>query len=222
MDPLGLVMLIGCSVGRTLMTAALIVAKLPVLPVSAIVAGTVGGDGVTEGGPSGVSLLVQDGSVVIVVFSLVALLLGWGVAGSVTVTRRVTVHQGLIAIVRDGVVSAKHVYDGGIVAMGSCFVKASKTGVVGAEAISVSPTTITAPSRDAGSGCRVASGSGYVDGRVGGMAAAQSCIGGRHIFATAMVGSFEVGLEVGPGLVGIGFVVPLLDGPIEHAGADVL
>ena len=76
MDPLGLVMLIGCSVGRTLMTAALIVAKLPVLPVSAIVAGTVGGDGVTEGGPSGVSLLVQDGSVVIVVFCLVALLLG--------------------------------------------------------------------------------------------------------------------------------------------------
>ena len=58
------------------MTVAVIVAKLPVLPVSATVAGNVGGDGVTEGGPGGVSLLVQDGSVVIVVLSLAALLLG--------------------------------------------------------------------------------------------------------------------------------------------------
>ena len=54
------------------------------------------------------------------------------------------------------------------------------------------------------------------------MAAAQSCVGGSHGFETTVVGSFEVRLEVGPGLVGIGFVVPLLDGPIEHAGADVL
>ena len=54
------------------MTAAVIVAKLPVLPVSAIV----GGEGVTEGRPSGVLRLVQDGSVVIVVLSLVVLLLG--------------------------------------------------------------------------------------------------------------------------------------------------
>ena len=54
------------------MTAAVIVAKLPVLPVSA----KVGGDGVMEVGPSGVLRLVQDGSVVIMVLSLVALLLG--------------------------------------------------------------------------------------------------------------------------------------------------
>ena len=54
------------------MTAAVIVAKLPVLPVSAIV----GGGGVMEGGPSGVLRLVQDGSVAIMVLSLVALLLG--------------------------------------------------------------------------------------------------------------------------------------------------
>ena len=50
------------------------------------------------------------------------------------------------------------------------------------------------------------------------MAAAQSCIGGCHIFETTVVGSFEVGLEVGPGLVCGGFVISLLDGPIEHAG----
>jgi hypothetical protein len=58
------------------MTAAVIVAKLPVLPVSAIVAGIVGQDGVTEGGPSGVSLIVQAGSVLTLVFNLVIILLG--------------------------------------------------------------------------------------------------------------------------------------------------
>ena len=82
-----------------------------------------------------------------------------------------TVHQGLIAIARDGVVSAKHVFDGGFVAMSRCFVQASKTGVVRAEAIAVGPT-VTAPSLDAGGGYRVNSGSGCVDGRIGGMAAA--------------------------------------------------
>ena len=56
------------------MTAAVSVAKLPVLPVSATVAGIF--DGATKGGPSGVSLLVQDGSVVTMVFNLVVLLLG--------------------------------------------------------------------------------------------------------------------------------------------------
>ena len=52
------------------------VAKLPVLPVSAMVAGIVAGDGGTMGGPSGATLIVQDGSVVTMVFNLMVLLLG--------------------------------------------------------------------------------------------------------------------------------------------------
>ena len=58
------------------MTAAVMVAKLPVLPVSAMVAGIVEGDGGTMGGPSGATLIVQDGSVVTMVFNLMVLLLG--------------------------------------------------------------------------------------------------------------------------------------------------
>ena len=50
--------------------------KITVLPVSAMVAGIVGGDGETMGGPSGATLIVQDGSVVTMVFNLVVLLLG--------------------------------------------------------------------------------------------------------------------------------------------------
>jgi hypothetical protein len=56
------------------MTAAVIVAKLPVLPVSATVAGN--GEGGTMGGPSGVSVLVQGGSELTVVFNFSDLLLG--------------------------------------------------------------------------------------------------------------------------------------------------
>ena len=41
-----------------------------------MVAGIVGGDGETTGGPSDATLMVQDGSVVTVVFNLVVLLLG--------------------------------------------------------------------------------------------------------------------------------------------------
>ena len=74
--PLGLLILMGCRVGRTLVTAAVIVAKLPVLPVSAMVVGIVDGEGGTVGGPSGATLIVQDGSVVTMVFNLVVLLLG--------------------------------------------------------------------------------------------------------------------------------------------------
>ena len=61
------------------------------------------------------------------------------------------VHHGFIEIARDDVVSAKHVFDGGFIAMSRCFVQATKTGVVRAETITVSPT-MPAPSRDAGSG----------------------------------------------------------------------
>ena len=56
------------------MCAALMLAKLPVLPVSATVAGGAGVDDGTKGGPSGTSRLVQDDSVVMVVFNLAALL----------------------------------------------------------------------------------------------------------------------------------------------------
>jgi hypothetical protein len=51
------------------------VAKFPVLPVSATVAGVGKVDDGIEGGPSGASKLVQDGSVVMGVFNLFVLLL---------------------------------------------------------------------------------------------------------------------------------------------------
>ena len=57
------------------MCAALMVAKLPVLPVSATVAGGAGVSDGIKGGPSGVVRLVQDDSVVMVVFNLIVLLL---------------------------------------------------------------------------------------------------------------------------------------------------
>ena len=53
----------------------MIVAKLAVLPVSAIVTVGFGCDDGTKGGPSA-ALLVQDGSVVTLVFNLVVSLLG--------------------------------------------------------------------------------------------------------------------------------------------------
>ena len=59
-----------------LMTEAVIVAKLPVLPVSAMVVDVGSDDGGAVGGPSGDSKLVQDGLVIPVVFNLIVLLLG--------------------------------------------------------------------------------------------------------------------------------------------------
>ena len=58
------------------MTEAVILAKLPVLPVSVMVVDVGSDDGGAVGGPSGDSKLVHGGLAITVVFNLIMLLLG--------------------------------------------------------------------------------------------------------------------------------------------------